>query len=83
MARYNDSINLINDDAHMAMIARQHLSQWPKILFGNNPIDAGVTYAESVGQLLAANPELGIQLADLQEFEDSFFHQAVPRPLPN
>ena len=73
----------IQGDAQLAQIKQQHLSQWPKILFGNNPIDAGVTYEENVDKLLDSNPELGLAVADVPEFSDSFFHQAAPRPLPN
>ena len=56
---------------------------WPKILFGNNPIDTGLKFEEYWKQLLDANPGVTEELGAALEVQDSFFHQAFPRPLPN
>ena len=65
------------------MISQQHLSQWPKILFGKNPIDAGLTYEEYWEKLQGSNLEIDMDLAEIPAFQDSFFHQAAPKPHEN
>ena len=66
------------------MILGQHLSQWPKVLFGNNPIDAGLTIEEYQEKLSTENPEVATLLGNSwPDTEDSFFHQAPPRPYKN
>ena len=72
--RYHQSIQHIQLDAQLTQITQQHLSQWPKILFAQNPLDSGVPLQQCVEQLLKANPELSLAEEEVPEFQDSFFH---------
>ena len=83
MKKYHDSILHVQKDAQLTMILQQHLSQWPKILFGKNPIDAGLTFEQCIAKLLAANPELSLPADEVPEFMDTFFHQTAPKPHEN
>jgi len=73
--RYWDALQQITGTAELAQVKGQHLSQWPSILFGNNPIDLGKPAEECWTKLIEENPELSNLLS--QEYNqpyDSFFH---------
>jgi len=38
---YSEVLQQITGAAELAQISGQHLMEWPKIIFGNNPIDSG------------------------------------------
>ena len=41
----------------MAELSKEHLLDWPKVLYGNQPIDSGYTAEESVEILKNKHPE--------------------------
>jgi len=73
--RYWDALQQITGTAELTQVKGQHLSQWPSILFGNNPIDLGNSAEECWTKLIEENPELSNMLSqEYSEPKDSFFH---------
>lgn len=75
IVRYDDCLKHIQGDAQLNMVKEQHLSQWHRLLFGNNPIDLGLSMEKYQKKLAAANPEVKSLLGDSwADHTDSFFH---------
>ena len=83
MTKYQDSIQKIKSSAQLTLVTQQHLPLWPKILFGSNPIDTGLNFDEYWKNLLEFNPEIDQMVSGMPDFQDSFFHQAAPKPHEN
>ena len=58
--RYWNALQQINGPAELAQIKGQHLSCWSSLLFGNNPIDSGMTDEECWAKLMSDNSEVAL-----------------------
>ena len=81
---YKEVLRQITGAAELAQVNGQHLMEWARILFGNNPIESGLTTQECWDKLVEENPELVSMLPEeMPETSDSYFRQTAPRALPN
>ena len=62
----------------------KHLSTWKTLQFAENPIDLGLDLEECWDRLRNQNPDISNLIPkEAPQVDDSFFHQASPKPYPN
>ena len=83
-ASYYPALLSIKSDAKVLMVQDEHLLDWPSKLFGDRPLHTGEPQERYWAQLRDSLPDVKDEIAeDMPPQVLDFFHETVPRLLPN
>ena len=86
--KFLQCLGSIRTDAQVLQVKECYLHDWPATLYGNKPLDSGLSLPKAWEKLIAENPELGTKEANLlaetpPKVPDDFLLATYPRLKPN